>query len=194
MTIPAEALSERLSAVREATLTALLEAQANALNAGAEIEAEPVKRSVSGEVRRDGPLDLPARGDLKITHDGRTLIRQVSAAHAPVFEAFQAFANPDFRAVIRPFTWDHAVLEVQSAQSQPSWTPLRHWFLEWFQSRPTELSPDLAGAAHRLDGPWSPPAGWRITVDLGSAPPDCIPALIAAIGQSGCAKLTIGGE
>ncbi len=191
MTIPAEVLTEHLSAVREATLTVLLEAQAKALNSGAEIEPEPIRRNPAGDIKRDGQLDLPSRGDLRVTRPGRTLIEQYQGGTVPVFRPLQAYANPDFSADLHPFTWDRAVLDIRSEQIQPAWTPLRHWFLEWFQTRPTDLTPDLCGAVHRLDGPHSHPGGWRITVDLGSAPTSCVPAMIAAIGLSGCSRLRI---
>ena len=194
MTVPAKALGEKLDAIRDATLTALLEAQASALNAGADIDPEPIRRDGRGAIRRDGPLDLPARGDLAVTAGGRTLIRQVEAPSPPDFAPFPAFNSPDFAAEIHPFAWDRAVLILHSAQTQPAWTTLRHWFLEWFQARPNDLSPELAGAVHSLQGPWQGTDHWRAIADLGSAPIGCVAALIAAIGQTGCARLVIGSE
>lgn len=194
MTVPAEDLAEKLSAVREATLAALLEAQAAAISDGAEVEPEPIRRDAQGRVRRDGPLDLPSRGDLGVIRDGRTTIRQIEGPPGPDFKPFTAFAAPDFSAGIRPFAWDRAVLDLRTGQNVPSWTPLRHWFLEWFQARPNDLGPELAGALHRLQGPWRAPGRWRLVLDLGTAPASCIPVLIAAVSQSGCARLRIGGD
>ena len=194
MTVPAEVLAQRLESVREATVTALLRAQAIAIDAGAEIEAEPMRRDAQNRIRRDGPLDLPSRGDLGVTHGGRTLVRQIEGGTGPDFEPFEAFVSPDFAAAIHPFAWDHAVLEMTSRQDTPNWTPLRHWFLEWFQVRPSEISPELSGAVHRLDGPYRGPDDWRATVDFGSAPASCIPALIAAVALSGCSTLVIGSD
>ena len=172
----------------------MLHAQAAAIDAGAEIEAEPIRRDADGQIRRDGPLELPSRGDLGVTREGRTLVRQIEGGAGPDFEPFEAFVSPDFTAAIHPFAWDHAVLEMQGRQDMPNWTPLRHWFLEWFQARPSEISPELAGAVHRLDGPYRGPDGWRATADFGSAPASCIPALIAAVALSGCSMLVIGSD
>ena len=194
MTIPAEALAERLSTIREETCAALLRALATSLNDGAEVEAEPIHRAPDGAVLREGRLDLPRRGDLAVTRDGRTLVRQIESPPAQDFKPFVAFSDTDFSAEIQPFSWDHAVLDMRTAQAQPSWTAFRHWYLEWFQSRPTDLSPELAGAIHRLQGPWRAPGRWRAILDLGSAPTASIAVLIAAISQSGCARLRIGGE
>ena len=194
MTISADDLVERLSAVRQPVVAALLEAQANALNNGAEIDPEPIQRDASGAIVRAGPLNLPQRGDLATTRDGRTLIKRVDAPPGPDFKPFPAYNGPDYSAEVHAFAWDHAVLDMRSNQSDPSWTALRHWFLEWFQARPTDLSPELSGAIHGLQGPWRAPGRWRAIVDLGSAPPTCVPGLIAAVAQSGCASMTIGAE
>lgn len=194
MTVSIEVLAERLRAVREQTLTALLEAQAAALNSGAEIEAEPIRRTADGVVRREGPLDLPSRADLLIVTGSRQRHRDYSGTPAKDFAPFAAFDSPEFVARIEPFAWDHAVLHIEGRQDQPNWTPLRHWFLEFFQTRPTELAPDLAGVLHRLDGPWLSAEGWRAIVDFGSAPLDAVPAMIAALATSGCAEVTVTAE
>ncbi len=194
MTVPTKDLTERLTLVREATLTALIEAQISAISGGAEVEPEPIRRDAEGRVRRDGPLDLPSRGDLSIIRGGRTVIREIESPPSPTFKSFVAFSAPDFSAEIQPFAWDRAVLDLRIARGQPSWTPLRHWYLEWFQTRPTDLTPEICGAVHRLQGPWRAPGRWRAIVDLGSAPADCIPVLIAAGAQTGCARLRIGSE
>lgn len=194
MTIPAEILAEKLAAIREVTLAALLEAQAEAITEGLEVEPEPIRRDAQGRIRRDGPLKLPSRGDLGVTGNGRTAIRQIEGPPGPVFKPFTAFTAPDFAAEMQPFAWDRAVLDMRTSRAQPSWTALRHWFLEWFQARPNDLSPELCGAVHRLQGPWRAPGRWRAVVDLGSAPASCVAVLIAAVSQSGCTRLRIGGD
>lgn len=194
MTVPAEALAEKLAGIREMTLAALLEAQADAISDGDEVEPEPIRRDPLGRIRRDGPLRLPSRGDLGVTRGDRTVIRQVESPPGPVFKPFAAFTAPDYSAEIRPFAWNRAVLDMRTKQARPEWTALRHWFLEWFQARPNDLLPELGGALHRLQGPWRAPGRWRAVVDLGSASTNSIPVLIAAISQSGCARLRIGGE
>ena len=194
MTISADDLVERLSGLRQPVVAALLEAQANALNSGAEIDPEPIQRDASGAIVRKGPLNLPQRGDLATSRDGRTVIRRVEAESGPGFKPFPAYNGPDFSAEIHSFAWDHAVLDMRSNQSDPSWTALRHWFLEWFQTRPNDLSPELSGAIHELQGPWRAPGRWRAIVDFGSAPPTCVPGLIAAVAQSGCESIKISAE
>jgi hypothetical protein len=80
---------------------------------------------------------------------------------------------------------------VYAPMSEPDWGPLRHWFLEWFQSRLSEVAPDLLGAVHSLDGPWRRGQGWAFTVDFGSAPLACLDNLIAALGEAGAARMRL---
>ncbi|MEM1163284.1 MAG: hypothetical protein AAGJ28_20330 [Pseudomonadota bacterium] len=192
MTLSVQSLNEHLSPLRERTIAGLLDAQVRALDAGADIEPEPVRRNHLGEVRRDGPLDLPLRGDLMVTLDGRTLIQQVeSELPSSDFTALNAVTGAEFSAIVRPFQWDAARLIALSEAANPNWKPLRHCFLEWFQPRQTVLTPELAGVVHELKGPVLASDGWRIDIDLGSAPVEVVPAMIAAVAMSGVSKLEI---
>ncbi|MEM6354572.1 MAG: hypothetical protein AAF844_02680 [Pseudomonadota bacterium] len=76
--------------------------------------------------------------------------------------------------------------------SEPDWRPLRRWFLEWFQSRFADEAPDLDGAVHSVQGPDRVPGGWRLRIDLGSAPVDAVSALIEALEATGAHRVRIG--
>ncbi|MEM6679387.1 MAG: hypothetical protein AAF675_16105 [Pseudomonadota bacterium] len=75
---------------------------------------------------------------------------------------------------------------------EPAWLPLRRWYLEWFQSRFSDEAPDLEGALHALEGPVEDPAGWRFTIDLGSAPVEALSDLVLALSATGAARVRIG--
>ncbi|MEL6766790.1 MAG: hypothetical protein AAFP17_06390 [Pseudomonadota bacterium] len=75
---------------------------------------------------------------------------------------------------------------------EPDWRPLRRWFLEWFQSRFADEAPDLDGAVHSVQGPDRVPGGWRLRIDLGSAPVDAVSALIGALEATGAQRVRIG--
>ncbi|MEO1274321.1 MAG: hypothetical protein AAFV96_02670 [Pseudomonadota bacterium] len=75
---------------------------------------------------------------------------------------------------------------------EPDWRPLRRWFLEWFQSRFADEAPDLDGAVHSVQGPDRVPGGWRLRIDLGSAPVDAVSGLIGALEASGAQRVRIG--
>lgn len=185
-------LGEALAPVRENAISAMLLAQARAIEAGAEIETEPVRRDVEGRVRRQGHLRLPARGDLAITMDGRTLIQRVETRSITAFPPIELRTRSGFAGMIGPFRWEDAEIMFEPTESRPDWRPLRLWFLEWFQSRHSELAPELAGAVHALEGPDERDGGWLMHVDFGSAPIAAIAALIEAGGETGCAGLRIG--
>ncbi len=180
------------SASRDRTVGAILEAMAAAIEAGAEVHPEPEQRDAEGRVLRSGPLELPRRGDLAVTSGGRTLVRRLESGPVPAGRAIAIVAGDGFVAEIAPFRWDDARLTVYSQQPSPNWAPLRRWFLEWFQSRLTEVSPELLGAVHGLDGPKQAGHGWLFTADLGSAPVSCLTDLMAALAQSGAVRMQVG--
>lgn len=186
-------LDEMLTEARENTVAALLAAQARALNAGAEIEAEPVRRDPNGAVMRVGRLDLPSRGDLSVSYQGRTLIQRVESADTPLFEQVAARNGDGFSALISPFHWDDARITFLARVGTPNWTPLRLWFLEWFQPRQSPLQPDLAGVVHSFDGPHKAETGWTARADFGSAPITAISDLVEAASGTGCSAMTVGG-
>jgi hypothetical protein len=116
----------------------------------------------------------------------------VDGGPAPAGEPVALATEDGFVAEIGPFRWDAAELTVLSHQDQPDWAPLRRWFLEWFQSRRSEVAPELLGALHSLDGPRRNGQGWHFTVDFGSAPVACLADLIAALAASGAARMRLG--
>lgn len=190
----ADMLEEVLAPVREDAISALLLAQARAIEAGAEIEPEPVRRDAAGRVRRQGRLSLPCRGDLSVTMDGRTLIQRVEARRITAFPPIELRTRSDFSGTIRPFRWEDAGIRLEMRDARPNWKPLRLWFLEWFQPRHTRLEPELAGVVHALDGPDERGDAWHAYLDFGSAPIAAVASLIEAAGKTGCTRLTIGGN
>jgi hypothetical protein len=93
---------------------------------------------------------------------------------------------------IAPFSWSATEIVTRCPAGAPNWTPLRLWFLEWFQARYGEESPDLLGVVHAIDGPAPAPGGWRFTVDLGSASVAAFTAMLSAFSQTGCAEISVG--
>lgn len=195
-------LADLLEPTRAATVDALLRAVAGAIEAGAQVETEPVERDGRGAVRRSGPLDLPGRGDLTVTREGRSLPQRVRAAAPEGFPGgipapVSLVMDGGVTLVIEPFAWDDAVVTVEARQAAPDWKPLRLWFLDWMQGRQTDVSPELSGAVHALTGPM--PAGpsgvptgvWRIGLDFGSAPTAALAGLVEALAVSGAARIRL---
>lgn len=185
-------LEEVLAPVRESAVSALLTAQARAIEAGAEIEPEPVRRDPAGRVKRQGRLGLPSRGDLSVTMDGRTLIQRVEARRVTAFPPIEVRTRSGFTGLIGPFRWEDAEVRFDCRASRPNWAPVRLWFLEWFQPRQTRLQPELSGVVHALEGPVDIDGGWQLHIDFGSAPIAAVAALIETAGETGCSAMRIG--
>lgn len=187
-------LEEVLAPVRESAVAALLTAKARAIAAGAEIASEPVRRDPAGRVRRQGVLHLPSRGDLAITMDGRTLIQRIEARSVIAFPPVEVRTQSGFTGLIGPFRWEDAELRFDFGMrgAQPDWSPIRLWFLEWFQPRQSRLQPELSGCVHALEGPVDQGDSWQMHLDLGSAPVAAIIALIETAAETGCKRLRIG--
>ena len=188
----ADMLEEVLAPVRESAISAMLTAQARAIEAGAEIDAEPIRRDPAGKVKRQGRLALPSRGDLAVTMDGRTLIQRIEARRVTAFPPIEVRTRSGFTGLIGPFRWEDAEIRFETRGARPNWTPIRLWFLEWFQPRHTRLQPELAGVVHSLEGPEDLSGSWQLHLDFGSAPIAAVASLIETAGETGCARLTIG--
>ena len=194
MTLADPALRQMVEPLRDAAIGEILEAMARELEAEADVLPEPELRDAEGKVARGGSLNLPSRGDLLVTKEGRTLVRRIEGGPPAIERSLVVQVGRGFEADLRPFRWDEAVMTVFANQTQPNWAPLRRWFLEWFQSRYSEVAPDLYGAVHRLEGPREVKGGWAFLVDFGSAPAGCLVDLITAVAETGASRMRIGQE
>jgi hypothetical protein len=185
-------LLDVLEPVRDIAVGEILEVMARRLDSGAHVIHEPMQRDADGHVTRSGKLRLPVRGDLEVTAGGRTLVQRVACEKVLNFEPLTLIEPDGFVAVLKPFRWDAADVLVEARQATPNWTPVRRWYLEWFQSRFSELAPDLDGAVHGIDGPNEVPEGWRFTVDFGSAPIEALTDMVGAFAETGAARIRIG--
>ena len=177
---------------RDRAVSAILRAMARAIEAGAEVVPEPERRDAARRVVRTGPLDLPRRADFSIAQNGRTLFCRIESEAPDPGERVAVAVGESFLAEIGPFAWDALALEVEGGPAEPDWRPLRRWFLEWFQSRHADVTPELLGAVHTLDGPTRTAVGWAFTVDLGSAPPAALRELLVALSETGASRVRIG--
>ena len=194
MALPDVILMRLMEAPRDRAVGAILEGVARAIDAGADVIPEPERRDAARRVVRTGDLRLPRRADFSINKGGRTLFCRIESSPVPEGNSVVVRAGDGFIAEIEPFRWDQAEVTLYGEQERPNWTPLRHWFLEWFQSRHTDVSPELSGAVHSVDGPRRIPGGWTLTIDFGSAPPTCVTDLVHALAESGAERMRIGQD
>jgi hypothetical protein len=181
-----------LDPVRDIHVAGLLSSMARALARGSPVDAEPIDRAPNGAIRRSGPLMLPTRHDFAVRATRRTMLRRVEGAPSLRFIPMIAAVTDVMDARIAPFDWGAAAIEARCGATAPDWTALRRWYLEWFQPRFGEESPDLLGVAHGIEGPAPVEGGWRFTVDLGSCSVRGFIAMLTAFGQSGCAEIRVG--
>jgi len=166
---PAADLAELPEPLRDQAVGSLLEAMAGALETAAAVVPEPELRDDAGKV-----------------------LRRINGGPAPEGESLVARTSDGLEAEIHAFRWDAAELTLLSRQAAPDWAPLRLWFLEWFQSRFSEVAPDLYGAVHSLDGPEDVPGGYVFILDFGSAPAARITDLITAAAATGADAMRLG--
>ncbi|MGF1658464.1 MAG: hypothetical protein ACFCUS_03490 [Rubrimonas sp.] len=182
-----------LEPVRDLCVADLLAGMGEALNDGGEVDAEPVDRDADGHIRRAPPLNLPRRHDFSVRAHGATILRRTSGRAALRFAPVTTAVDDRAAARIAPFDWAAADIHlVWDGPGAPDWTPLRRWYLEWFQARFGEESPDLLGVVHALHGPRADAAGWRVTVDLGSCSVRGFGAMLAALARAGFRDIRIG--
>lgn len=183
-----------LEPIRDLAVGQLLREISFALERGADVRHEPMIRDDAGRIVRDGALHLPRRGDLELTENGRTLLQRIRTDKRLSFEPITVSRSDGFVAVVCPFRWDAATLLVENDEDTLSWTPIRRWFLEAFQSRYGELSPDLDGTAHVLIGPRQVQRGSEFEIDFGSAPIEAFPEMLDAFALSGARRVVIGNQ
>ncbi|MEM9783259.1 MAG: hypothetical protein AAF899_12380 [Pseudomonadota bacterium] len=191
-------LSDVLEPVRDIAVGEILETMARSLGDGHDVRAEPKSRDGHGAVTREGPLALPRRSDLLIIGNGSgDLVRQVTSDGVLNFEPVTLVEPEGFVCVIGPFRWDAMQVMGERGEREggwtPNWTPVRRWFLEWFQSRFSSEAPDLDGAVHALSGPEERSQGWHLRIDLGSAPVETVSDMIGAFADTGLSRIRIGG-
>jgi hypothetical protein len=81
-----ESLRDLLPPVRDLHVAGLLEALAQELDRGGDVEGEPLMRTADGLLRRSQPLNLPERADMSVARAGRTLMPRIETRSAIAFE------------------------------------------------------------------------------------------------------------
>jgi len=151
---------------------------------------EPAYRRRDGSLAREGPLALPARGDLftegeMVSVDSKTLLS---------FEPLEFTWEGSLRVVLGPFPWDALPLFLEGSRPDSNWSPLLRWFEAWFDGEDVRSpgSDGLCGVVHFLSDPLPAEGGVRFSIDLGSAPVAAFEELLDAAARLGPARLKIG--
>lgn len=187
-------LGQLLDQIRDYYVTRFIDAiNEHSGNDGVTVAHEPAFCNANGEVVTEGELALPVRGDLLLIRDGvvSDSIR-IDTDGMLSFEPIN-FDWPDNKLNIdlRPFQWNWMQLRIFGLKADADWTPIRDWFIGWFQ----EDDPgdgELLGGVHFLSEPEHGHAYPQVSIDLGTAPVESFEELLDAIGQMGATRLQIG--
>ena len=193
-----EALARQLAGVlepvRDLAVGRLLHAMAEELEQGRRVRQEPARRAPDGHVLRNGGLHLPRRDDFGVVEGGRTVPRTVASRGKLSFDPVRFESEGGFVAEVRPFRWDAAEISADIGEAALDVAPIRRWYLEAFQSRYSDLAPDLDGVVHALLGPRRLGRLCVFRCDFGSAPVETVADMLVAFAQAGALALKVGDE
>ena len=179
MTRNDDMLQAILSPARDLYLARVLEEIAAASEQDYDCDTDSERREEDGRLARFGPLKLPQRHDIRARRANRTVFYDVQNAQIMRFDPFTYVARLGGEVLISPFQWHDLCVLFALPQRPRDWMPVRRWYLEAFQARFDEASPDFRGTIHSLSGPERAPDGrWRLRLDLGSAPVDVLHDLV----------------
>jgi hypothetical protein len=162
-------------------------------NDGVSIAHEPAFCNANGEVVTEGELSLPSRCDLLVIRDGAVSESvRIDTDGMLSFEPIK-FAWPEnkLNVDLEPFQWNWMQLRIFGLKAESDWTPMRDWFIGWFQEN-DPADDELLGGVHFLSDPEYGHDYSQISVDLGTSPVEAFEELLDAIGQMGAARVQIG--
>lgn len=167
-------ITELLNRIRQINVDALKDAAV----AHEPCILEPALCDEDGNVVGDGDLGLPCRVDLVPADDEEAEPITVDTETHLEFEALELDCE-GVPVILRPFSWDNALVLIQRSGAV-DWTPLTHWFWQWFdaESENSEDDEGMLGVVHFLSDPESIAGGYSFVVDFGSAPSECFLDLI----------------
>ncbi|MEL6678057.1 MAG: hypothetical protein AAFQ51_05075 [Pseudomonadota bacterium] len=192
MTRTQDVLLDILNPVRDIYLSRILEEMSAALDRDFVCKTDMPRRTHGGEMLRSGALNLPERYDLYTEHNGHPRAFDVEDGLQVRFDPVFTRLKNGAPVSISPFRWNALPIYVVVGDQGTDWQPVRHWFLEAFQPRFEDDTPEFHGVIHRCHGPVAKGSGWTFEVDLGSAPVDCLTDLLTALDACHATKVSLG--
>ncbi len=160
---------------------------------GVTLAHEPAFCDVHGDVATEGELALPSRGDLLVIRDGAVSDSvEIDTDGMLSFEpiAFHGL-DSNLHVDLHPFQWNRMQLRIFGLKAEVDWTPIRDWFIGWFQPN-DPADNELLGGVHFLSDPEYRQEFSQFSIDLGTAPVESFEELLDAIGQMEAASVHIG--
>ena len=195
MTRNDDVLQSILSPVRDLYLARVLEEIVAASHQNYDCDTDTERREQDGSLSRFGVLHLPQRHDIRARRERRTVYYDVVDGQMMRFDTFTYKARLGGEAVISPFQWNDLSVLFRLDGMPPNWLALRRWYLESFQARFDESSPDFRGTVHSMSGPDKGLDGrWRLRIDLGSAPVEVVHDLVDMLTGMGARQVELTSE
>lgn len=182
-------VSELFAAIRKPYVETLSRVAAQCAS-----HVEPAYRNSDGSLATEGAMDTPCRVDL-IAAEGVSAgqLVQVDSETELAFEPVR-FELGQTAVVISPFGWDWLPLQVRGLSGEVASQVVRAWFFEWFdgedENSPTEEG--LQGVVHFVSDPEATEEGYRVKIDLGSAPGEAVEGLLFELSDAGAIGVALG--
>ena len=157
---------------------------------------EVALRHATGQVTREGELDVGMRIDVAVVRDGEVVDRfHVASGRKVQFEPITATYEAA-SLELHPFFWDGFTVAIQGDNAASGTVaPLADWFAQWFGAAdddPAARDEDgLRGVAHFISDPEPIEGGRAFEVDLGSAPVEAFVSLLDACVALGARRVTV---
>lgn len=154
---------------------------------------EPALRNSDGDVVTAGELALPMRSDLLVTRNGVISDSlQIDTDRILSFEPISfEWPKSKLHVELGPFQWNWIQLRIFGLKAGADWTPIREWFIGWFQVDDAG-DDELLGGVHFFSDPAVGDGYTQVSIDLGTAPVQTFEELLDALGQLGADSVQVG--
>jgi len=189
-----QTLSAILEQIREFYVARLIEAiKDRPAGPGEEVAHEVAFRGEDGEFITEGLLDTPIRGDLFVIKNNEVIdVPDVDSDVIVQFDpVFFDWPESALKVDFHPFQWDWLQIQIHGLEGETDWSPLREWFMRWFdEDDPAE--DELLEGTHFMSDPMKGDGFYQFSIDLGSAPCDAFEDLIDAVVELGATRVEVG--
>ena len=189
-------LTELLAKIRSLYVKELASAVRSAKSARSTMHVEPLLRDKKGKVVREGTIATGVRLDLVVERKGELEDVRVDSKSRLEFEPIPIPWSDDLSVTIEPFVWDALVVEVD-VPTKRAIGVAKPWVDEWMDTKDAHKpgKDGLARAVHFAGDPEPGPGkGSMLALDLGSAPPDALLALVESFARAGATTLRLASS
>ena len=153
---------------------------------------EPALLHKDGNYAVEGELSLPCRVDMVVLRDGVAEgSTTIDSDRVLSFDTFDFQWDNGVRISVSPFQWDLCICGLAVVGKAPNWTPIRDWFLKWFEEDESGSEGPLH-CVHYLSDPQETEDGFLVEIDFGTAPVKALEEFFDAVGSAGFETLSLG--